>query len=406
MHIVKMATRHLIRNWHRTLVTSFAMAFACFIMILFAALMEGMLAASERNAVVMDVADIQVHEQGYREDQDLYTTIKNPSQLIQQISQAGFYASPRLHGFALAAAGTSSSGVQLRGINIQREAEVTQIHKHVMMGKWLSDDDPDGVVIGKKLARTLNIKPGDELVIIGQASDGSMANALYRVRGVLKSVGSDIDGAGFFMLDSAFRELMVFDDGIHEIAVMRADREMDLEQATTDISELAPGLEVLNWRQIRPVIARILDMADTQMLVFILITYIAMAMVVLNAMLMSVFERIHEFGIMKAIGVKPGQIVALIYMETFLQALFAMMCALLSGWYVANYYQHQGIDFTDLASSASFGGIAMEPIWYAKVTADVLITPAIFMFLIAMLAVIYPAVKAAVIEPVKAIYYR
>jgi ABC-type lipoprotein release transport system permease subunit len=382
------------------------MGFSGFIMILFAALMAGMLQTSERNAVAMNLGDIQIHAKGYRDDPDLYNRIDNTADLVNKLQQAGFHATQRIYGFGLAAAGSTSAGVQMRGVNLKNEATVTQVHKHVMQGQWLADSDPMGVVIGRKLARTLGVRPGDEVIIIGQATDGSMANDLYTVRGVLKSIGEEVDRAGFFMVERSFRELMVLPEGAHEIAVMRPDRSSDLESATAQVAALARGYETLNWRQLQPVIARLLDLADAQTIIMILITYVAVAMVILNAMLMSVFERIREFGIMKAIGVTPWQLMTLIYAETMIQVVIASSISLASGWSAAHYFQKNGIDLSAIAGSTSFGGVAIDPIWNAHVTTETLALPVVFLFIIAAAAVIYPAIKAAVIRPVKAIHYH
>ena len=406
MKILSIASRSVFRNWRRTLITTLAMGFSGFIMILFAALMAGMLQTSERNAVAMNLGDIQIHAEGYRDDPDLYNRIDNTADLVNKLQQAGFHATQRIYGFGLAAAGSTSAGVQMRGVNLKNEATVTQVHKHVMQGQWLSDSDPMGVVIGRKLARTLGVRPGDEVIIIGQATDGSMANDLYTVRGILKSIGEEVDRAGFFMVERSFRELMVMPEGAHEIAVMRPDRSSDLEAATAQVAALARGYETLNWRQLQPVIARILDLADAQTIIMILITYVAVAMVILNAMLMSVFERIREFGIMKAIGVTPWQLMTLVYAETMIQVVIASVISLTSGWSAAHYFQKNGIDLSAIASSTSFGGVAIDPIWNAHVTTEALALPVVFLFIIAAAAVIYPAIKAAVILPVKAIHYH
>lgn len=406
MKILSIASRNVFRNWRRTLVTTVAMGFSGFIMILFAALMAGMLQTSERNAVAMNLGDIQIHAEGYRDDPDLYNRIDNTAGLVNKLQQAGFHATQRIYGFGLAAAGSTSAGVQMRGVNLKNEATVTQLHKHVMQGQWLAERDPMGVVIGRKLARTLGVRPGDEVIIIGQATDGSMANDLYTVRGILKSIGEEVDRAGFFMVERSFRELMVLPEGAHEIAVMRSDRSSDLESAAAQVAALARGYETLNWRQLQPVIARILDLADAQTIIMILITYVAVAMVILNAMLMSVFERIREFGIMKAIGVTPWQLMALVYAETMIQVVIASIISLVSGWSAAHYFQKNGIDLSAIASSTSFGGVAIDPIWNAHVTTEALALPIVFLFIIAAAAVIYPAIKAAVIHPVQAIHYH
>lgn len=406
MKILSMAWRNVFRYWSRSLITTTAMAFAGFIMILFASLMAGMAQTSERNAVAMNLGDIQIHAPGYREDPDLYNRIEHADPLLLSIRQHGYTASGRLYAFGLAAAGSASAGVELRGINVQAEKTVTEIHQHVLHGQWLDAADPNGVVIGRKLARTLGIHPGGEIVFLGQAADGSMANELYHVRGILKSVADNIDRSGLYMNETAFRQLMQLPEGVHEIAVLRTDRSRDLDHAASEIATLAAPNEALSWRLLMPIIASLLDMMDSQLIIMLLITYTAVATVILNAILMSVFERIREFGIMKAIGTPPTQVAALIFLEAILQALAASALALIFGWLAADHFQTHGIDLSALASGASFGGIAMDPVWHAQVTPTTLLLPIGVLLLMTAIAVIYPALKAALIRPVQAIHYR
>ncbi len=406
MQVFRMAIRNVWRHRHRSLVTIFAMGFAGGIMILYAALMEGMLADSEQNAISMNSGEIQIHAEGYRKDPDLYKRIKEDQQILLALAQKGIPAAPRLYGFGLVAAGTASAGVQLRGIDIEREMKVTQIHKHLISGQWLSRNYPNEVVVGRRLAHTLGVKIGDEVVIVSQAADGSMANALYNIRGILKSVGEAIDRAGFFMVDTAFRQLMAVPDQSHEIVIMHPHHELPMEQKVADIVAVADGNEVKNWRELMPVIANLLDSADASTIVMILITYVAVAMVVLNAMLMSVFERIREFGVMKALGFSPWRLISLIFIETQIQVVIAAVLMLVLGVPMAYYFQANGIDLSSISSGISFGGIAMDTIWRAYVTPNAIILPVALLFIIASLAIIYPAIKAAVIRPVQAINHR
>jgi len=129
-------------------------------------------------------------------------------------------------------------------------------------------------------------------------------------------------------------------------------------------------------------------------------------MLVLNAMLMTVFERIRELGIMKAMGVTPWQLMSLVYAETFIQVSAAGILAGLSGCLLSRYLEHNGIDLSSFAEGASFGGVAMDPIWKAYLTPEAVVVPIVFLFIIALFAVLYPAVKAALIQPIKAIHQR
>ena len=410
MRILTLASRNVRRSWQRSLVTMTAMTFACLMMIFFSSLMEGMMQGSERAVVSMNLGDIQIHAQGYRDDPDLYTRINRAEPLIAELQREGFKAAPRLYGYGLLAANLASSGVQLRGVDLNREKQVTELYQHVSRGSWLDQRDNTGVVLGKKLAATLGVELGDELVFVGQSADGYMANELFKVRGILKSVSDGIDRMGMFMPMDTLRQLLVIPEGVHEIVVMRNDRMTDLNEQSEKVSVLAEsieqGLEVKNWKELMPVVARMIETADVQIMIMLVIFYIAVATVVLNAMLMNVFERIHEFGIMKALGVSPTQLIALVMAETLIMTLLAAFVGMVGGWWVSDYYQLHGIDMSGLAGSITYGGIAFDPIWYAAITTEAIAYPVIFLIIIAIIAVIYPAMKAAMIKPVTAIYFR
>ncbi|MDQ7004262.1 MAG: ABC transporter permease [Ghiorsea sp.] len=192
MNILSLSLRNAGRNRQRTAVTVLSMAFACFIMILFSTMMEGMIQGSERQVIEMNMGDIQIHQHGYLDDPDIYTRIPHVEALLTKLEAKGLKASPRLYAYGLLAANTASAGVQLRGIDLAREQHVTKLSQHVDQGSWLNKDLPQSVVLSKKLAATLGVAIGDELVFVGQSADGFMANDLYHVQGILKSVSDSI----------------------------------------------------------------------------------------------------------------------------------------------------------------------------------------------------------------------
>lgn len=406
MNIPALALRNIARNRQRALITIGSMAFACWVMVFFAALGEGFRKTIERNAIGMDTGDIQIHAPGYRSDPDLYTRIPDPAAVLARLEMQGFHAAPRLYGFGLAAAGNASSGAWLRGVDTAKEPSVTLISRHLLMGKWVDDADPKGVVIGRKLARTLGVKVGSEIVVVSQAADGSMANDVYRVRGILKSVGEGLDRGGFFMTAGAFRALMAVESGAHEIAVARGDTADALSASVRKAAFAAPGLEVKSWRQLQPVVAKMIDNANISLYIMLSIGYSAVGMIILNAMLMNVFERIHEFGVMKAVGLLPWQVFGMIAAEAAFQAAIASAVAVAAAVPVVLHYQTHGIDLSALTPGGTLGSVAFEPVWYLQLTSDVVVIPVLFLFGIAGLAVLYPAIKAAVIRPLDAIHHQ
>lgn len=406
MLVLNLACKNVLRYRFRSRVTIGAMAFAGCIMIFYASLLEGWLGAMETNAVAMEMGELQMHAPGYLFDPDLYAMIPDTGAVLEQATEAGFIASARLLGGGLAAAHENSTGVSIRGIDPVSEARVVRLHNHIRDGEWLAAGVTGEVVIGQQLATILGVGPGSEIVLISQAADGSMANDLFVVRGVLKSVGQGIDRAGLFMNAADFRDFFSFRKGAHEIVLKRVEAGIPLDQATRDLAAGFPELEVKNWRQLQPTLARLLDLSDVSLVIMLLITYAAVGMLTMNAMLMAVFERMPVFGVMKALGFSGFRLFGLILCETLIQVTIAAAIAVAAGWPLSLYFERRPIDFSFLLSeSSTIAGIAFEPQWYCRVTAGSILLPVVLLYVAALLAICYPALKAALISPVRAIHH-
>lgn len=142
---------------------------------------------------------MQIFDPEYRERPSIYCAIDDADGLLARLDNAGCRASGQLLAGGLAAAGAFNAGVSFIGIDPARYASTVAIHERVAVGKWVDASDRSGVVLGKRLAKTLDVGVGDELVVLSQATDGSMGNELFTVRGVLGTVGALYDRAGLFM---------------------------------------------------------------------------------------------------------------------------------------------------------------------------------------------------------------
>ncbi len=399
-----MAWRNVWRNRRRTLVTVAATTLAFTIMVLYSSLVQGYLQTMERNLLDLEMGDVQVHAPEYRDDPSLYSAIEGAEGLLESFAERGFPASARLLGFGLGASESASAGVQLRGIDVARNARVSRIGERVREGSWLDPAAPEEVVVGVQLARTLGVGPGDELILLGQASDGSMANDLFVVRGVLYPVAEGVDRAGVYMTEEAFRAFFVFPVGAHEIVVRRPEG-MELGALADEVQELAPGERVDSWRELSPTLATMMDSVQGLMIMVFLIIYIAIGIVILNAMLMAVFERIREFGVLKAIGYEPRQVLLVIFAEVAVQACLAVVVGMLLAapglWYLV----HVGIDMGRLGGMAMMG-VVLDPVWRGVVNPGVVLSPLFTLLFIVALAAVYPAAKAAWISPIRAIQHR
>lgn len=404
MDVFKLAWRNVWRNRRRTLVTIGAMTFALFVMILYSSLIQGYLRDMEQSIVDLEVGDIQIFAEDYRENPSLYTRIQDPEALLEPLAQAGFPASARLLGFGLAAADEASAGASFRGIDVERDARVSRIHEEIAEGRWLDPEDPRGVVLGKRLARTLAVDVGDELLVLSQGADGSMAYDLYEVRGTLRSMGAAVDRTGVFMTQESFRELMVVPDGAHQI-IVRRPASLELPAAALEVSGVASTLDVRTWKQLMPTLASMLESARGAIWALFFIVYIAIAILILNAMLMAVFERIREFGVLKALGTSPFEVLILILLESAIQAGIAIACGLTLSLPALYYLSTVGFNIASLAG-VSIMGIAMNPIWRGVVSGETFSGPVGLLVLVVAIAVLFPAFKAALIQPVEAMRHR
>lgn len=402
--LFKMAWRNIWRNRRRTLVTVGAMTLALTVLILYTGLVEGYLRNMERNMLDLELGDVQAHAGDYRDRPSIYTRIEDPNDFLTRLDERGLSATARLLGGGLIAAGESSAGAMLRGVDIERDRRVSDVSGHVTEGDWLDSNDPEGVVLGWRLARTLAVEPGDELVILSQATDGSIANDLFEVRGILAPISDGTDRAGVFMTEDSFRSFFELETGAHQV-IIRRPANTELDAVVSTVRALEPDLDVKSWRELMPTLASLLDSTRSLIQIVFFVVYIVIAILILNAMLMAVFERIREFGVLKAIGVSPGRVLAIIIIEAALQTGLAIVLGLALAipglWYMVNV----GIDLGKLGGM-SVMGIAFDPKWYAVVTSNTFTGPILMLVFMVMFAILYPAIKAARISPVEAMRHQ
>ncbi len=401
---LKLAWRNIWRNRRRTYITLFAMSLTLALMIAYSGLVWGLFNQMERNATLLGPGEIQIHRPGYLDDRSIYRTIDSPETVIAVLEKGGARAAPRLQGFGLSSRKENSLGTQILGIDPRREKEITTFYKHLAYGTFI--DEPGDVVLGSKVAAGLDAAVGDELVVVTQAADGSIGNDLYRVTGVFKSISEEIDRSTIMMSLDDFRQLFGMGNVATEITVRRNSTTDNLDQLRDRIQAALPELEVKTWRELFPAISDMIDLADVSIYILYVIVYFAAALITLNTMLMSVFERIKELGIMMAIGLRPLQIFTLILTETIFLTLCSIAVGLTVGTAGSLYLTRHGLDLSVFTDGFTFAGIVAEAHWFAVTTPETVLPPIVFIFIISLLSVLYPAAKACRLKPVDALVFQ
>jgi len=429
--LLYLSWRNLWRNRMRSLLTAAAMVAGLTLMIAYLALMEGLFRQMVGFATNIAIGHIQVHRQAYIDDQDLYATL--PVDLVQYLEQNTPYAyAARSYAAGLASAGDSSSGALLKGVDPERELQVTSLNRRVREGTFdlthIGEAHPYGadgptvqrypVVIGYNLARNLRLGIGDEMVLITQAADGSIGNGLFEVRGVMGPIDPAFDRMGVIMSLDAFNSLMSLDTGVHELAV-RIPNLDNLDPARDQIAAAVaawPGnaalskdeggpVRVRTWRQINPDLSDMISSSQAAIYIVAVIVFVIAAMGVLNTMLMATYERRHELGILLALGMGRGGMMLMVLLEAFFLACFSSVVGCVTGGGLAWYLQVEGFDWSRwLPEGLDFMGVMMDPIYYGHMRPEHFYIGVIMLMVTSFVAALLPSWRTARMNTIQALY--
>ena len=403
MNSLQYGWRNLWRNTRRTCITLAAVCLSTAILMASYGLMDGLMQHAVSNATNLVVGEVQVHAQGYRADHSIYKALNEPDLILQAAKQKNVAAAPRRYGYGLVAVGTKSAGARFWGVEPASERTTFDLAQHLQEGRFLSETTQRGVVLGQKLARSLQAQIGSEIVVVVQAADGSLGNDLYTVTGILKAAGDSIDRNAALIHAADFVELFVSGDRIHEVA-LNSRGMVSPEGLTALLSIAAPEEEIKSWRHLMPEVSDMVNLFDAFIWIFGLIFLLAAGMGVMNTMLMATYERIREFGILKALGATPWGIIRDVAAEALMLAALGTILGTILGLAGSYYLQEVGLDLSIFAGTYSVGGVAFDPIWRATISPKMVFIPVVLMLIIGLLASLYPAALAARLDPVKAIH--
>jgi ABC-type lipoprotein release transport system permease subunit len=402
VNVFRVAWRNLWRNWKRTAITFAAVSFSTAVLIASYALMIGWTAAMEKSVTDISVGEVQVHHPSYRSERSLYDTVAEPRAVLAASAEAGIAASARSFGFGLLSSGAKSAGAQFWGVLPEAERKVSDLAVNLLEGEFLTGAPEGTVVLGRKIARSLGAVVGSELVVVVQAADGSLGNELLTVAGILKGVGEGLDRSLALLHRSDFEELFVFPGKVHEI-VVNSRGTVDPDVAAAAILPAAGANEVLTWRQLMPTLSQMFDSMIASVLIFGAILLLAAGVGVLNTMLMATYERIPEFGLVKAIGASPWRILREISVEAIVLGLIGSLAGGVGGVLISLRFQHHPLDLAMFVDQLDFMGIAVSSKVPFALTPGCVYGPVLAMWLVSFLAALWPAARAARMRPVEAL---
>jgi ABC-type lipoprotein release transport system permease subunit len=311
----------------------------------------------------------------------------------------------RANAFSLAASPTRTYGTLVIGIDPEREAHVSTLRALLRQGDYLSEREPDQALLGELLAKNLGVNPGDEVVLLGQGRDGSIAATVVKVRGIYSSGQDDFDRASMHIPLTHFQEVYAMRGAVHEAVVLceSLDRVPDVKNALIRALRETAGkdpLVVLDWKEIMPGLIQAIQMDLVSGFIFYVILLIVVAFSILNTFLMAIFERTREFGVMMALGTAAGRLTRLLLMESMVMVTIGTLIGAVLGGLLTGYFQSHGILMSGTEELLSQYG--MPGRMYPKLS---LLSVAIGMgsvLVITFLTALYPALKVRALRPVQA----
>ena len=405
MKITKLSWRNLWRNPTRTNVTILSVSLCIAVLIIFQSMIVGLIEKTKFTTTNLIIGEVQVHAEGYLDDRSIYKSLQNTEEIHLVAKENNIGLVERSYGFGLISSGTKSAGTQFWGIDPESELQHFDFANHIDKGNFLTNASLNKIVLGRKLANSIAADIGTELVVFVQGADGSLGNELFYVAGILKNMADNVDRGAAMILKKDFDILFSANNLIHEIALNSKGR-FESEEIQKLLSSRTADVDVETWQQLMPTIALMTEKMSVFMRTFFsLIFCIAASLGVMNTMIMSTYDRMREFGIIRAVGTTPWRILKQISLEAILLTTIASVIGVVVGLSVALYFQKYGFDVSG-GGNMSFGGVVMDPVWRGSISVGIVLLPVVLLMLVSVVASIYPASIAARIKPVEAIHYK
>jgi ABC-type lipoprotein release transport system permease subunit len=401
----KIAIRDLGRNKRRSVLTLVAVGLGMALLIVMSGLIEGAVAGSLENSIRLQTGHLQVRAASYHEDElslkweDL---LPDPQALAAQIrGQKGVrVATPVLWANGMLTVGDQSVGVQVFGIDPLSEAYVP-IRDALVAGEFLAPDDRSGILMGQRLANSLGVTVGQRMSLLVSTADQQVDETVFTVRGLYNtSVASYDETRVFLPLSKA--QAFTRTEGHASAIFILLDRQEDADTVAAVLR--APGFSVLTWRDLNQVFLQTMQASAIFLNMMNLVVLAVVAVVIANTLLMAVFERTREMGILAALGMKGRQILAMFLLEAGTLGLAGIILGFLLGLLGVAYLATVGLPIGEAAAAGEASNmITYGNVLYARFSLPDTVSLSGLELIITLLASLYPAWFAARMEPIEAL---
>ncbi len=403
------AWRNLGRNRRRTFITALGLGVGYFAVVFMVGWADGLTAEMVESGTGLLSGQIQIHASEYRPERSLYMTIggrdgTDVSELVQTVASdpAIKAATPRVYAGGLVSSGEATSAGMLMGIDVELEPRVSRILTAIEEGRAPRPGQNE-ILIGHEMARQLEVSPGDEVVLVVAAADGSMGNDLFRVAGIYRSGMAEIDNTyGLVPIDSLQNLLSLEPGRIHEVAAATTDPWLAPEASERIVRALEPGgldIEVVPWTLLRPEMLDYTRLMESWYFIVIAIVFTVALFGVANTMLMATFERRRELAVMLALGTTPVQIVRTVLYEALALGVLSLLVGAAVTFPLMVWWHNAPPDVSWIYGDFTMFGALLRPTLRVEYNFPMAVWAAVALLLTAFLAALYPAARASRVPP-------
>lgn len=401
--IPKIAWRNVWRNKGRTFVVIGAVTLGIWALIFLLGFVRGIINGYIQDAIRHQTSHLQIHQPDFLQDKEIQFAIPHADSLVQVISASSQVTavSSRILVNAMVSTAHGARGLQITGVNPVREAQVTGMDEMIVDGSFFEGEGSQEIVLSKRVAEKLQTGIRKKIVVTFQNTDYEITTAAFRVIGIFESGNKRIDESIAFIRSTDMLPITGLpEDAAHEIAIFLGNID-STEIMQVHFSAMMPDLMIRTFREISPD----LDLFDSQirinMIIMTAIIMLALIFGIINTMLMAVLERIRELGMLMAIGMTRIRVFMMIVWETVFVASIGAPIGMLLGYMTIRSLHRTGIDLSMWAQGLEEFG--MSTIVRPELEQEAYILVAVAIVITALLAAIYPSIKATRLRPVEAL---
>jgi len=413
---LRVGWRNLGRHRRRTVITAMALAWGFAAVVLFNGILEGMGSDFIRSGTDLMAGQVRIQNPAYEPERELWDVIGGDdgvpvSELLSRIHSDPDVvgASPRVYGAGIIASDSTSRGGLFMGILPEEEARVTHFLDGVLEGAP-PEEGAYQVLLGQELARQLRTSVGEVVVLVAPSADGSLGNELFTVSGIVRTGIPEVDAAQVILhLDDLQFLLALGADEVHEVVVAVRqpwDAPVVADRLAPELADLATEMEVTAWTEFRPELVEFAGLISGMNWVILIVVFVMAAFGVANTMLMGTFERRREFAVVKALGMRPGRIVTMVVGEALVLGLLAVVAGALISLPLVLWLIYYPIDLTPIAGEQMFMDGLFRFVLRVEHSWDIPIRSAVGLVVTAVLAALYPALRAIRVPAAEALAGR